>query len=255
MPNIAMGSGYSSIFGYTGNTLTRYNNFINHLQNLDPKEPRAESRFVRLTPQFSMLGFDAIAFHPKDLPSRAKPIGRLGDRVLTPFYESSSEQRRAFLAATPKYFSHQDNALLYVLSTHTDPFSRPAIERDTEQLSAHPLEKDESVRFVSFEPNRVELEVNTKWPRELVLCSMFEKNWKAEVNGVFTRIEPANYVFRAVQVPEGTSRVIFHYRPTAFYLGAGVTGLSIVILLAILAGGKTGLSRLMAARRSKTGTC
>jgi uncharacterized membrane protein YfhO len=107
----------------------------------------------------------------------------------------------------------------------------PVIERAYLQLRPRALDARSFARVVSYEPNRVELDVKTAWPRELVFREMFERNWKAEVNGEPATVMPANYVFRAVQVPAGRSRVVLVYRPWAFYVGVIISGLSIVCLL------------------------
>lgn len=234
MPNVAMGSGFSSVFGYTGNTLQRYNDLITRLQNLDPKVSQAESRFVNFTPQFGMLGLDAVAVNREDMQPGAQVIGKLGDKVVIPF-QDSGKQPRAFLAAAPKYVSRPEDALSYVLSNSTVWVS-PAIEGREKNLTGRPLEKEEAVRFISFQRNRIELEARTIQPRELVLCEMFEENWKATVNGEPVPVAPANHVFRAVQVPPGTSRVIFEYKPESFYVGANVTAISLIVLLSLVTG-------------------
>ena len=92
---------------------------------------------------------------------------------------------------------------------------------------------EETVRFVSWSPERIELEVVSTAVRELVLCEMYEKNWTATVNGVPAALVPANYLFRAVQIPAGTSTVVFEYRPRSFYLGCVVSALSLFLLLFI----------------------
>lgn len=233
-PNIAIRAGYSSAFGYTGNTLRRYNDFINRLQGLNPKEPRTVSLYKRHTPQYKMLALDAIAVEPANVPKDTKPIGRLGDRVLIP-YERVQKDRlpRVFLAAAPRYVAQREEALDYVFSAGVNVQVAPAIERLEGRLAPHALEKKEKVRVISFKPNRVKIDVTATRPRELIMCGMFERNWTARVNGVPVSVNPANFIYRSVQVPAGASRVVFEYRPVAFYWGVGVTGVSLVVLVLV----------------------
>ncbi len=242
-PNLAMRSGYSSPFGYAGNTLARYNTFISRIQGLDPGTLRAESRFERFTPQFRVMGLDAIAVDPPEVPEGASVIGRLGERVLIPFDPSNERTMRAYLAAAPRYVTDRNDALQYVMSPDVDGITSPVIERASGHLPAHPLEAEEFVRVVSYEPNRIELQVHTNWRRELIFRGMFERNWKAMVDDVPALVEPANYVFRAVQVPAGASRVVFHYSPRPFYLGATFTGLSLAVLIVVAAAARLTPSR------------
>lgn len=53
-----------------------------------------------------------------------------------------------------------------------------------------------------------------------------DAGWKATVNGRSTGVIRANYNFRAVAVPAGTSKVNFSYGPTSVTLGVGVSVLS-----------------------------
>lgn len=232
-PNLAMKSGYSSPFGYTGNTLKRYNDLISRIQGQNPTESRSVSTFLKHTPKFSILALDAVAVEHNEIPAGVSPIGRLGDLSLIPYEHYNERLPRTFLAAAPRYFTQSDEALSYVFESQADLQSRPAIERAGKGLAPHPLEPGEDVRFVSFDPNRIELEVQANRPRELVLSSMFEKNWTATVNDTKTEVSPANYAFRAVQVPAGVSRVVFEYRPLAFFWGTGISAVALFLLLLI----------------------
>lgn len=237
-PNLAMKSGYSSPFGYTGNTLKRYNDLISRIQDQDPAESRSVSIFLKHTPEFSVLALDAVAVEQNEIPPGVSPIGRLGDLFLVPYEHYNESVPRAYLAAAPRYFSQSEEALAYVFAPQVDLESSPAIERDGEAIAPYPLAPGEDVRFISYDPNRVELEVQANRPRELVLSSMFEKNWTATVNDTEAAISPANYAFRAVQVPAGVSRVVFAYRPLAFLWGAGIsaTALALLVLIWVRAG-------------------
>lgn len=230
-PNIAMKSGYSSPFGYTGNALKRYNDLISRIQDQDPSESRSVSVFLKHTPEFAILALDAVAVEYSEIPPGVSPIGRLGDLFLVPYEHYNESLPRTFLASSPRYFAQSEEALSYVFDPQADLQANPAIEREGETIAPHPLEPGENVRFISFEPNRVELAVQANRPRELVLSSMFEKNWTATVNDIKTEVSPANYAFRAVQVPAGVSRVVFEYRPLAFYWGAGISAVALLSLL------------------------
>ncbi len=236
-PDFAMRAEYSSAFGYAGNTLKRYNDFMNRIHQTDPNMSRAESGYQKFTPYFKLLAFDAIAMAPNEIVPDRRPIGRLGGWPMIGLEGDRDTLPRAYLAAAPRYFSRREEALAYVMADSGAPAAaNPAIERPGGGLDPRPLEPDETVRFVSYEPNRIELEANARHRRELVLSSMYEKNWTAQVNGRPAAIAPANYVFRAVRVPAGPSRIVFEYRPAAFYRGAAVSAVSLAALLLIALG-------------------
>lgn len=236
-PDFAMRAEYSSAFGYAGNTLKRYNDFMNRIHQTDPNMSRAESGYQKFTPYFKLLAFDAIAMAPNEIVPDRRPIGRVGGWPMIGLEGDRDTLPRAYLAAAPRYFSRREEALAYVMADSGAPAAaNPAIERPGGGLDPRPLEPGETVRFVSYEPNRIELETNARHRRELVLSSMYEKNWTAQVNGRPAAIAPANYVFRAVRVPAGPSRIVFEYRPAAFYRGAAVSAVSLAALLLIALG-------------------
>jgi hypothetical protein len=233
-PNIAMLYGYSSAFGYVGNSLQRYNDFINVLQGAPLNVPRSASFVPDFNPNFQLLAFDAMLVERKFVPPHVKILKKVGkNRVLVPYGEIQKKIPRAFLAAAPRYFTQREDALQYVFSKQNNVQASPAIERIGSAVASAPLDANETVRFISFGMQRVVLEVRANRPRELVLCGMFERNWTARVNGRRVTIGPANYVYRAVQVPAGVSRVVFKYHPRTFYRGVAVSAVSFIILMLI----------------------
>lgn len=87
-------------------------------------------------------------------------------------------------------------------------------------------------RIESETQTSVELEAVASRPGRLVLLDTFYPGWHATVDGEATEIEPANAAFRAVEIPAGTHRVRFTYRPASVYVGGGLS----VAALALLAG-------------------
>ncbi len=85
--------------------------------------------------------------------------------------------------------------------------------------------------------SRVEIETSAPGRRLLVLTDIHYPGWQATVDGEEVPIHRANFAFRAVSVPPGTHRVRFDYRPASFRLGAGISGVTLVVLAgAVLAG-------------------
>jgi hypothetical protein len=66
----------------------------------------------------------------------------------------------------------------------------------------------------------------------LVLADTYYPGWRVEVDGRPARLHRANLAFRAVYLEPGRHRVRFHYRPRSVTLGAG---LSLVSWLGIVA--------------------
>ena len=91
---------------------------------------------------------------------------------------------------------------------------------------------------------QVEAKVNCQSDSLLVFNESFDPGWRAEVDGVPTRIHRVNAVVQGVIVPQGLSKVSFRYHPPGFVAGLLVSGFS----LAVLAVGGFAKPRFIASR-------
>jgi hypothetical protein len=89
------------------------------------------------------------------------------------------------------------------------------IEDDTAPVRAYPPIAGESGRaqIVSWNPNRVEVEVESALPGVVILHDLYYPGWSVEVDGQPARILRANVLFRGVEVGEGSHRVVFRFTP------------------------------------------
>ena len=79
------------------------------------------------------------------------------------------------------------------------------------------------VRVVESLAERTTVEVSAERAGWLILTDNFYPGWRAEVNGRGSAILRANFLFRAVRIPEGESRVVFRYRPASLLIGAALS--------------------------------
>jgi hypothetical protein len=70
-------------------------------------------------------------------------------------------------------------------------------------------------QIVSWQPDRVEVEVDSAQAGVLVLHDLYYPGWVVEVDGEPARLLRANVLFRAVEVSEGRHRVVFSFQPFA----------------------------------------
>jgi len=89
------------------------------------------------------------------------------------------------------------------------------------------------VSWLRDSPEDVELSVDAPAPGYLVLSDNFASGWQAKLDGEPAGIQRANATFRAVAVPPGKHTVSFEYRPTLFYVGAGISAIAVLVLLSI----------------------
>jgi len=88
-----------------------------------------------------------------------------------------------------------------------------------------------AVRVLTYENNRIVLEVDTPEAVFLFMSEAYYPGWQAYVNGKREEILQANYVFRAVPVPPGSHRVEVVYQPLSFKVGLGITLATVSLLL------------------------
>jgi len=88
-----------------------------------------------------------------------------------------------------------------------------------------------SVSVVRYEPNALEIEVDSGSEGYLFLSDPFYPGWQAEMDGEPVPILRANYAFRAVAVPAGTHRVTMTFRPASWYVGLGISAFTVALLL------------------------
>jgi len=64
-----------------------------------------------------------------------------------------------------------------------------------------------SAKITTYEPNRVEIEVNSHTNGVLVLTDLYNEKWQVKVNNTADVLFPAFYLFRGVSLPAGNHRV------------------------------------------------
>jgi len=201
--------------GYSGNTLLRYNNFLNKTQGFSLDRNQHLGYLRRLPDRFSRL---------IGMEYRISDQGDSAVKQLDPY-------PRAFLAESPQRAPSADEALQSVCTTDTDLLKYPVFETAGDAIASFPLAPGESVRFQSFKQNSVVVLATSEHPRLLVLNEMYDKDWSARVNDRRVPVFPVNYLFRGVCVPKGISVVRFDYSPTAFRIGLFTSCISLLLLV------------------------
>jgi len=78
-------------------------------------------------------------------------------------------------------------------------------------------------RFERYDCHSVRIRVATETRAFLVLSDLYYPGWRATVDGRPVRILRADYLLRAVEVPEGEHVVEFIYAPASFRVGAAMS--------------------------------
>jgi hypothetical protein len=95
-----------------------------------------------------------------------------------------------------------------------------------------------SAVFVEDGLHRVVVRAGTPGDGYLALLDSYDPDWRVDVDGQPAPLMRANGLFRAVRLTPGQHTVTFTYRPSTFYLGAGTTAATAVLLAAWCAWGR-----------------
>ena len=111
------------------------------------------------------------------------------------------------------------------------PYDIQAGEAPSAQVDRRTTPTRTRCQLVEETAGRIEILVEAEAPGVLVLTDSYASGWSAEVDGEWSRIFPANVLFRGIPVSAGTHSVVFEYTPWNVYLGGLV---SVATLLALI---------------------
>ncbi len=170
--------------------------------------------------------------------------GRLSadaESVLEQVYQAGEWRVYAYADPLPRAFVVRqvqvvpdEQAALAALKTVFDPRQRLILEADggTPPSPTPPAAgQPDTVQIVSYQPDRVEIEVDLPSAGYLVLTDNAYPGWQAYVDSQRRPVYRAYVFARAVYVDAGAHRVVFVYRPGSFYGGvvAALAGLGLVL--------------------------
>jgi hypothetical protein len=90
-----------------------------------------------------------------------------------------------------------------------------------------------AARISHIDKTSMEILTDAESQSFLVLSDVYYPGWKAAVDGKWTHIFQTDYVLRGVVVPPGKHVVRFEFRPGSFYLGAGISAVSLFLLFSL----------------------
>ena len=191
-----------------------------------------ESRLIDLVNVRYIIS-DRTLHHPK-----LTLVWEDGARV----YENRSVLPRAFLVYRTHVLRNGGEMDRALRDPTFNPSETVLFEREGPTLSGL-VDPMATVRIADYQPERVVVEASSRYDAVLVLADSWFPGWKATIDGVPTRILRGNLLLRAVSIPAGNHRVVFHYDPAPFRLGV------LVSASALLIGVSLGLAGLVLRRR------
>jgi hypothetical protein len=146
-------------------------------------------------------------------------------------YRNETPLPRAFVVLRTVAAADQEDAWARIHEHGFDPATTVVLE------GGQPLDGgatgQPAAQVVRYEPDRLEIDVDSPTDGYLFLSDPFYPGWRAAVDGQPVEILRANYAFRAVAVPAGTHRVTMTFQPASWRAGLGISVLAVLLLLAL----------------------
>ncbi len=124
-----------------------------------------------------------------------------------------------------------------------DPRTEAVIAAEAPYQAPAAATSTESATVLTYEAERVVVRAEVASDGLLVLADTFYPGWQATVDGAPAPILRTNLLFRAVALTPGSHEVTFTYRPSNWRIGAAISLLTLLALLASAAATQIGFRR------------
>ncbi len=145
-------------------------------------------------------------------------------------YENTQVLPRFYFVDQARYFSTSEAVYAEIASGFSKYAHEVLIEGAVELVKPCTTISPGSVSIISYTNNEIVLQTSRECPGYLVSSEVYYPGWSARIDGVPTNIYKSNLSFRSVLLPQGTHRVVFSYQPISVWIGAAVTGITILLL-------------------------
>ncbi len=139
---------------------------------------------------------------------------------------------RAFVVSTFEVLVDDESVLKRLVAEDFDPAERVLLERQP-NVSMGRTSARGRAEVLTYHPEHVRVAVETRSEAFLVLSDTFYPGWRAYVDGEEVEIFRANYLFRAVRVPRGSSSVEFRYSPLSYRVGKLLSVIGVIAVGAV----------------------
>ncbi len=220
---------HQSIGGYHGAKLKRYKelidyNLMNELSTLRAvlqKPDMSTESIVYNQPALNMLNTKYIIVNPDAAPLVNK--GALGN---------------AWFVSEVKFVPNSDAEIAAL--DKFNPAQTVVIDKRYEDvIKGHQFSTDSSASIVltNYSPKYLKYSFKSAVNQLTVFSEIYyDKGWNAYIDGKQVPYARANYVLRAMWIPEGTHTVEFKFEPEVINVGEKISFASSLILLVVLAG-------------------
>ena len=221
------------IEGIQPNVPRRFRDVFWTFQGRKKTEQRTVYSIYRIMPPFRMLNLrylvQRMSNPATDMPGLRPGVYR-DDRIRID--ELPNPWPRAWLVHDYVVIPDSDNALATLRLINYEAFA--VFEEEPGCRVTVPAQKEPLPKITAYEPDRVVVEVDAASAAFLILSDLHFPGWKATLDGRAVPILRANYLMRAVHVPEGKHTVEFCYRPASFKAGVVSSCLGLIGVAALV---------------------
>lgn len=119
-----------------------------------------------------------------------------------------------------------------------DPKTTAVVNTSQFDLGIKEYSGSGSLSLLSKTPNELIYQADIKGGSSFGVFSeiYYPKGWKASINGELVEILRADYILRAIELPEGSYEIKFSFKPRAYYIGAKLTWIFNLLILFLFLG-------------------
>lgn len=226
-PNSAMSIHALEFWGYDASVVRRYAEFVVWSQGKDPDRATQDVDFQWAHPLYAMLRLRYIfQSEPRNFQSLEVHAPPLPHALLISKYRIARGRDAVFYAMHSPGFDPKNEV---VLESEPDPAPFPP---------EAPLRSETPgrVEIISESTDNLIIEADTAQPAILLVTDVFTPSWRAvslpgSVQSNY-KLQPANYVLRAVPLAAGHHRLRLEYSSPEFQIGKWISLLSVILFVA-----------------------
>jgi hypothetical protein len=216
LPNMNLLDGIASANNFDPLLPGRYAQFMQYLSTVEGDE---------LTPWLNLMAVKVVEYE-----SLEAPYGVVFVPVETESGSPGANQSSGRLrwVACARSVSEIESAEDHFLHENIN-FEQQVLLEGVESLQPSPDCQSSQAQVLQLNqegPNRLIVWLQSPAAGWVVLSDVWYPGWRAWVDGKETQVIKANYVFRAVSVPEGKHEIVMAYQPASFFIGIGITVLT-----------------------------
>ena len=88
-----------------------------------------------------------------------------------------------------------------------------------------------TIKLISYEPNKLEYDVDSKTGGAVVFSEIYYPGWKSFIDGKEVAHGRANYILRAMNVPSGKHTITFTFDPDSIHVTETIAFLAIALIV------------------------